>query len=77
MATGEEQFYYEATSILGGSVKIPRGEVSKVGLNGRYVEDSKTITLTYLTHSAREVLPCQNFEAKLKRSSDHLPFITL
>ena len=35
VATGEEQFYYEATSIIESSVNIPRGEVSKVGLLGR------------------------------------------
>ena len=35
VATGEEQFYYEATSIIEGSVNIQRGEVSKVGMNGR------------------------------------------
>ena len=35
VATGEEQFYYEATSKIEGSVNIQRGEVSKVGLNGR------------------------------------------
>jgi len=35
VATGEEQFYYEATSKIEGSVNIQRGEVSKVGLLGR------------------------------------------
>jgi hypothetical protein len=35
VATSKVQFYYEATSILGGSVNIQRGEVSKVGMNDR------------------------------------------
>jgi hypothetical protein len=35
VATGEEQFYYTATSIIEGSVNIQRGEVSKFGMNGR------------------------------------------
>ena len=37
MATGKMLDYYAATSILGGSVKVPRGEVSKVGLHGRNI----------------------------------------
>ena len=35
MATGKMLDYYAATSILSGSVKVSRGEVSKVGLLGR------------------------------------------
>jgi hypothetical protein len=35
LATGEEQFYYAATSIIEGSVNIQRGDVSKFGMNGR------------------------------------------
>ena len=35
VATGEEQFYNEATSIIEGSVNIQRVEVSKFGMNGR------------------------------------------
>ncbi len=35
VAIGEDQFYYEATSFIEGSVNIQRGDVSKVGMNGR------------------------------------------
>ena len=35
MATGKMLDFYAVTSILSGSVKVPRGKVSKVGLQGR------------------------------------------
>ena len=37
MATGKMLDYYAATSILSGSLKVPRGEVSKVQMLGRYM----------------------------------------
>ena len=38
MANGQLLEYYAATSTLSGSVKVPRGEVSKVGLLGRNMQ---------------------------------------
>jgi hypothetical protein len=35
VATGKVLEYYAATSIIEGSVNVQRGEVSKVGLDGR------------------------------------------
>ena len=38
MATQKMLDNYAATSILSGSVKVPRGEVSEVGLHGRDIQ---------------------------------------